>query len=107
MPGERRPPFTGQPTLRGASSANGFAAYDGNLRSACTPSIFSITLRANGAVLALFTICTTTGIVASLPTRSVLVSSRSRMRVLPLRNLRALARSIRCGKSTFQGCGGT
>ena len=38
---------------------------------------------------------------------SVLVSSRSRGAAGRLRNRCALARSIRCGKSTFHGCGGT
>ena len=38
---------------------------------------------------------------------SVLESSRSRKRTSPARNFTAFARSIRCGKSTFHGCGGT
>src|SRR5213594_3767620 len=49
----------------------------------------------------------TTGMAASLPMASVAESSRSRSFTSPFLNLTALARSIRCGKSTFQGCGGT
>ena len=51
--------------------------------------------------------CTTTGIVASLPTRSVLVRSLSRNRELSVSEPTAFARSMTCGKSTFHGCGGT
>jgi hypothetical protein len=67
----------------------------------------SISVRTAGVALALLTISTTTGIVASRPTRSVFVSQRSRQPDFPCLNAVALARSIRCGKSTFHGCGGT
>ena len=75
--------------------------------AAATPNVFSISFRAEGIVFALFTNSTTTGIVASLPIRSVPVRSLSRNDTSPSRNLTAFARSIRCGKSTFHGCGGT
>jgi hypothetical protein len=73
----------------------------------CTPSTLSITLRAASILLTAFTTCTTTGIDASLPIASVLDSSLSRKPTPPFLNFTALARSIRCGKSTFQSCGGT
>ena len=59
-------------------------AYGGSCASAATPSTLSITLRAAGELLTLLTICTTTGMVARRPTRSVLVSSRSRDLGLPV-----------------------
>src|SRR6185295_1802205 len=82
-------------------------AYGGSHASCATPSTPCITLRTTGSLFALFTACTTTGIVASLPTASVLVSRRSRVDTGRSLNRCALARSIRCGKSTFHGCGGT
>ncbi len=45
--------------------------------------------------------------VFSLPMASVEESSLSRKDTAPFLNLIAFARSMRCGKSTFQGCGGT
>jgi hypothetical protein len=67
--------------------------------------VFSITLRTAALPLSAFSICTTTGIVASLPTRSVLVRNRSRGREPCCRKPTAFARSMTCGKSTFHGCG--
>ena len=55
----------------------------------------------------LLTICDTTGMPASVPTISVELRIRSRVRVPPCLNLNDFARNIRCGKSMFQGCGGT
>ena len=49
----------------------------------------------------------TTGIPAMFPTASVAARSFSRAVSSPERARNALARSIRCGKSTFHGCGGT
>ena len=48
----------------------------------------------------------TKGMVANLPTVSVLVSTLSRSFGPILVNFTALARSIRWGKSTFQSWGG-
>jgi len=107
LPGERTPSLTGHAIECLAVSRNRAPAYGGNLASAATPSTVSMTLRADGVALALLTIFTTTGIVASRPTRSVLVSTRSRNVVSPFVNFTAFARSIRCGKSTFHACGGT
>jgi len=44
---------------------------------------------------------------ANFPSVSVDVRRRSRNVVSPFLNFTALARSMTCGKSTFQGCGGT
>ena len=57
--------------------------------------------------LTALTISAITGMPASMPTVSVELNTLSRQRVSPRRFLTALARSIKCGKSTFQGCGGT
>ncbi len=65
-----------------------------------------MTARAAGMRLTALTVCATTGIAASLPIASVEESSRSR-NLSPFSNLIAFARSMTCGKSTFQGCGGT
>jgi len=64
-------------------------------------------LRPKSLRLTAFTTLETTGMPAIEPTRSVEDSTLSRSRVPPLRKRTALARSIRCGKSMFQGCGGT
>ena len=64
-------------------------------------------LRPKPLLLTAFTTLDTTGMPAIEPTRSVEDSTLSRSGVSPLRNLTALARNIRCGKSRFQGCGGT
>src|SRR6185436_18024172 len=106
-PGARSPSRAGHASDAGAVSRNVAGAYGGSAASAATPSVACIAARAAGALLAQFTAFTTTGIVASFPSLSVLVSSRSRNVVSPLSNLIALPRSIRCGKSTFHGCGGT
>ena len=72
-----------------------------------TPSADSRILRPMGLWLNALTASTITGMPAMLPTASVALSNLSRQRVAPLRFLTALARSIRWGKSTFHGCGGT
>jgi len=56
--------------------------------------------------VAAFASAATTGMVPMRPTTSVAPRIRSRVRVRPARWECALARSIRCGKSMFQGCGG-
>ena len=53
------------------------------------------------------TISATTGMPAMLPRPRVFESSLSRKECSPFLCCRCLARSIRCGKSMFQGCGGT
>jgi hypothetical protein len=68
----RAPALTGHATEICAVSLNRAALYGGNAAPSATPSALSITLRADGIVLALLTMRTTTGIVASRPTRSVL-----------------------------------
>ncbi len=57
--------------------------------------------------LVALTACTTTGIPAKRPTLSLALRIRSRRLAPCLRKRAALARSIRCGKSTFHSCGGT
>jgi len=88
-------------------SAKRAGLYGGSLRSWWTPIAFSISERAAELRLTALTTCATTGIAASLPIASVEESSRSRSRTSPFLNFTALARSMTCGKSTFQGCGGT
>src|SRR6266542_1309082 len=107
LPGVRVPSRTGHAIERDAPRRNVVLAYGGRLASAATPNVLSIALRAAGIAFVLLTICATTGIAASLPMRSVLDSSRSRKGAPSVLNLYALPRSIRCGKSTFHGGGGT
>ena len=66
----------------------------------------SIILRANRVLFNALTVCTTTGMPAKLPCTSVDARNRSPALTAPFLNLIALARSIRCGKSRFHGCGG-
>ena len=90
---------------RGCASGTSAAA-----RRGCTPSVFSSSLRARARVrvdrvddLRRRPECRR----CARPRRSS-VSSRSRKRCALRRGTcTALARSIRCGKSTFHGCGGT
>src|SRR2546421_12143106 len=91
---------------RGAAERNLRGAYGGGSRSWCTPSTACIAARAGLKLLTALTVCATTGIAASFPVTSVDESRRSR-NLAPFLNLMALARSMTCGKSTFQGCGGT
>ena len=107
LPGVRAPSRTGCSPDGGHDARNRRGAYGGSHASFAMPSVFSITPRIGADLLAAFTICTTTGIVASLPTASVDVSTRSRSVKSPFRCLTAFARSMTCGKSTFHGCGGT
>ena len=53
-----------------------------------------------------FANCPMPGVEATLNTGAVLVMSRSRQRGLRSAKAVALARSIRCGKSTFHSWGG-
>jgi len=75
--------------------------------SAATPRVVSNNLRPAVVALTAFTISATTGMPAMLPRPRVFDSSLSRKLCSPFRCWTCLARSIRCGKSTFQGCGGT
>src|SRR3954447_22910086 len=107
LPGAFLPSLTGNDDCGRAVFRKCALVYSGKTRSLCTPKTDCITVRAGRALLARLTICTTTGMEASLPTASVLVSILSRSIVSPFLNLTALARSITCGKSTFHGWGGT
>ena len=80
--------------------------YSGTRAFASTPMVFSSSWRAAGLRLAALTTCTTTGIEASLPTARVLDRIFADSGTPSRSNATALARSIRCGKSTFHGCGG-
>ena len=67
----------------------------------------AVDFRRNGAPLsAKILSSTTTGIEASLPTVRVLDRILADSGAPSRSKATALARSIRCGKSTFQGCGG-
>ena len=74
---------------------------------ASTPSVASSNLRPAFVPFTALTISATTGMPAMLPSPRVFDSSLSRKQCSPLRCCTCLARSIRCGKSMFQGCGGT
>jgi hypothetical protein len=74
---------------------------------AATPSVASSNARPALVPFTAFTISATTGMPAMLPRPRVFESSLSRKLCSPLRCWWCFARSIRCGKSTFHGCGGT
>ena len=62
--------------------------------------------RASLVLFTAFTVWVTIGMPAKLPSESVFDKNLSRKCTSPFSNLTALARSIKCGKSTFQEWGG-
>ena len=82
-------------------------ASGGSHASGWTSSAACSTLRIGFVRFAAFTAWTTIGMPASWPCTSVEASSFAPAPTSPLPKRIALARSIRCGKSTFHGCGGT
>ena len=107
LPGVRSPLVTTVAPAFGALQRKRLVPSPGIHASGCTPSIESICLRANFVLLIALTACTTIGMPANWPCTSVLARNFSLPLTSPLRNLIALARSIRCGKSRFHSCGGT
>jgi hypothetical protein len=71
------------------------------------PIRLSIAVRAGAVRFTAFTTCVTIGIPAKRPTLSVDVRNRSVALAPFCLKWTAFARSIRCGKSRFHGCGGT
>jgi len=91
----------------GALARNLWLASSGSQAFLSTPSTFSITARAGGILLTALASCTTTGMPANRPCTSVEASKRSARPTSPFLNLMALARSMVCGKSRLNACGGT
>src|SRR5882762_756670 len=107
LPGVLAPSRTGAAVLDCARARNVRAANSGRHASRATPSAFSVTTRAGRVRFTVFTTLVTIGIPANLPTLSVDVMNRSAALAPCALKFAALPRSIKCGKSTFHGCGGT
>ena len=94
------------PAMPFTRRVSGLAANLGSGASACSPMTGSLALRSTGTAAAALAVWATPGIESILNTGPVLVIRRSRQRVLPALKRSALARSIRCGKSTAHSWGG-
>jgi hypothetical protein len=107
LPGVVAPSTTLVLLAAGALERNFRLASSGSQASRSTPRAASITARAGRVRLTALATCTTTGMPAKDPCKSVEASSFSLSFTPPFLNLMAFARSMVCGKSRFHSCGGT
>ena len=103
----RWPSRTAGAVFEAASERNLRGAIGGIQALRSMPKTFSIAARAGLVRFTALIVEVTIGMPANIPTLSVEVRNLSVAFAPWLRKWTALARSIRCGKSRFHGCGGT
>src|SRR5512147_2218990 len=107
LPGVFAPSLTGAAMSDLAAERNFVSAKPGIQASRSMPIADSTIARTGRVLFTALTACVTIGIPANMPSLSVDVRNLSLALAPWFLKCTALARSIRCGKSRFHGCGGT